>query len=1602
MRIAERWMAGACRLLMGVFVVLGSAVSPALASASAASFESPGVRAELAHELQQPGPAVVSQGAYGRQAAPAGEMVSSLSSAFSDTWRSKGHPLVTRVYSAPVNYEGSDGRWHPIDNSLVGGLGGYENAANSFSLRIPESLSAGVSLSDEGHSLAFTLVGALTAPAAVSGSTASYGEVLPSTNLSYVSQSSGVEEFATLKDTGAPSELTYRLSGSTGLQPREQPDGSIVLVDERGATWFTIPAPVAFARAAGAGAGRALPMSISASGSGWLLSVDTGEAWVREALAGGPVVVDPTVKIRGTASCELVAEAPKTPYCEQSTMQVGYDATHQEHHSLVEFVLASIPSESVILDAKLGLDLESHSTSNAKAVGVYRVTTQWSGRRNGGATWEEYEAGHAWKTAGGDYSNPSENSDASVNPSVGTANGWYFWYVTKMVQEWANGPNAPAGEGYAKDGLIIKDQTDNQTPNLLKFDSTGSSEYPYLEIAHEPRGEGSEPQYTMLSTPLTDRSSMSVNVASGNLMLESDDLHMAGVAGLDFESIRTWNSLNLEGVEEYGQWSDSNFNANRLWPYSDGTVAMEGPTGAWFTFVHQANDSFITPPGIKALMCETGSPEPCPKSLPSGSKYRLTYDASGTYVNYNAEGLGSGVHDRFGNVISVEYGKESGKVYTDTHNHKIEELQAGMFVTEIKDLSGGRNTKYEYSGNDEAAPLVSYTDANGKVTKYTYERCGGAEICVVSSATDPNGHITTFKYDSNDRVTEIKRVTKTSPDTGPTTRFVYYEVGEAPGKYCTSSQQATIVRDPDWTKPEKEETGEKFKLAAHETLYCANVLDEVERTFDAEGHETTATFDKFDNQTSTTAPARETGGSRGVTSLVYGTAGINLGCEVQGTSGSPLTECPKGALEHGYSTAANYEDEKYVSQPTAAISPRRKTTNICYWEGTHACTGTGGKGASGIGGALRQQADGFVSENALNFSYNKNGTVNTSEDPDEHLTSYEYDTSGNLKAVIAPFASTLGKKTITVDADGRPHVITQCLAESGGSCTSSETETITYDKIDRVTEAVYTGPGATKTFKYTYDGDGNLEKLVSPAGTSKFIYDPLNRLTEESLPESTSASYSYDEASNLLSFTDAGGSTHYFYNGLNELEAMYEPGGTCSGTPSKCTTFTYDGDQGLTRIAYPSGASLNYTLDPTTGRPTVIAAKSPSGETLLSNTYSYLEGTHDTPLIFQDTMSQPGVASDTTTYQYDLLDRLAEAKTTGTYPSRYEYELDGAGNRLNQEINPTGSTGGTKSYFVNNEGNELLCRMKENKACSKSSSTEIAGYSFEGAGNETAITGYSESASTTFAYNNLNQLTTLTPPSLGEQSLTYLEAGQSALTGLGSTKLQNSTLGLTKQTNEAGTSYYARTPTGLMVDERLPASTSYNPIYDAQGDIIGLLNTSGELKQAVRYGPYGDNAAASGSVSYSATNDPFLFQGGYHLAGGDTGAGNIPNDLYHYGERYYDPTTGKWTQPDPAGDGYSFAGDDPINESDPNGLFSLGEAWGWAEGQGKKLWHKAVKLVHWAINTQYAASHPGMRVPYTSEVANTCEVAGATTLFVPIPGTQFLKFVGSFAIYNNC
>jgi RHS repeat-associated protein len=105
--------------------------------------------------------------------------------------------------------------------------------------------------------------------------------------------------------------------------------------------------------------------------------------------------------------------------------------------------------------------------------------------------------------------------------------------------------------------------------------------------------------------------------------------------------------------------------------------------------------------------------------------------------------------------------------------------------------------------------------------------------------------------------------------------------------------------------------------------------------------------------------------------------------------------------------------------------------------------------------------------------------------------------------------------------------------------------------------------------------------------------------------------------------------------------------------------------------------------------------------------------------------------------------------------------------------------------------------------------------------------------------------------------------------------------------------------------------------------VIALVNGK-NVKRTFRYGPYGENIKSEGEQSIPF---PFGFKGGYRMPGGNVGEGNVANGLYHFGQRYYDPTTGRWTQLDPServasakqGNRFLFAGADPINRSDPSG-----------------------------------------------------------------------------------
>jgi RHS repeat-associated protein len=1330
-----------------------------------------------------------------------------------------------------------------------------------------------------------SLFGRLCVVAALLGGAAGGLASVPSAALALASESTAVQhELANVTPSSAPRVITPPASARSG--PRKLEGTLIKSLTTADSDTYQLPNGLRAVRI------YAGPVNVREPDGEWVPASSVSAGSAAAPAAGSDA--SPLVTEENRPWCTIMSTTPTTSSCSKSTFSVGYNSsTKATSHALIKFEERDLPADASVLEAEFSAYLTSSTTTSATKVGLYRATKEWTTS----ATWDTTNGSTDWATAGGDY---ASGADATVNPSVGGSTGWVTWYPTKMAQEWFSDASGPHGEAQPNLGVVLKDASDGSTNNVMSFDNPDSGEYmPSLTLTYAPRGLGKLPQFTNIPVELDQAMGLEVDPASGNLAVDSDDLTMPGV-GLDFEALRTWNSLESEERLWYGYGWMSNDRSD-VYSEPSGNVIYLDPEGEWVVF--EANGkNYISPPGYEATLCSPESEAPC-KTLPSGVKYRLTFTKSQQHIDFGAETFPVDEQDRYGNTITYpainnETGRQEIK-NTEGQEVLFQWNHDGSGTPYVQEMTSytEETTHYGYStGADEHQHLTSVTDQEGAKTSYEYTGD------LLTKITTPDGQVTRLGYNEENQVTEIIRTTNEAHTTEPTITFKYYGVGDAPSP-CTSSQKATVITDPDGNEG----------AAGHKTTYCANALDEVEKTIDADGNETSSSYNAFGEAMSSTAAAPGTGETGATDSFIYNSSGTNLLCSVAG-SGAAETSCPTSRSKSALVTSYSYTDEDNPFSATRVESPNGNSVSACYDDGNRegsndTCPTT----STGPAGALQDETDQLSSEKELKFTYNSNGTVASSTDAKGQTTDYEYGTRGNLDKIVPPSGSGLKDTIIGDDADNRPHVVT-----SG----ANQVATITYNEYSEIKKIEYSGKGTASTVTYEYDGNGNVIKREDPTGTTKYSYDALNRLTKEELPGSESNSYGYDAASNMTSFTNSGGTTKYVYNGLNELESMTAPG------ESKATSFSYDNDQRLTTITYPSGAKDVYKLEASTGRPETITPEDVTGTTVPTLTYSYKQGEDDSSLVQKLTES----TGNTTTYGYDALQRLTSAVTTGTDPSRYAFTLDGDGNRTAQTVNTSGSTGGTTTYYALNSGNELLCRQTVAPPCSKSTSSELSAYSYDSAGEQTAIEGKSETASTSFAYDAASQLTTLTPPGESEKSLSYAGTGQSDLTAIGSTKTQNSLLGLTKQTSSEGTSYFLRTPTGLLVSEKLPCGT-YNPLYDAQGDIIALVGTGRKVERTFRYGPYGENVHSEGTQSI-----PFIFgfKGGYRTPGGNVGSGNVANGLYHFGERYYDPTTGRWTQQDPLdqfisateADRYAYAGDDPINESDPTGrcfIFSCKE-----------------------------------------------------------------------------
>lgn len=872
--------------------------------------------------------------------------------------------------------------------------------------------------------------------------------------------------------------------------------------------------------------------------------------------------------------------------------------------------------------------------------------------------------------------------------------------------------------------------------------------------------------------------------------------------------------------------------------------------------------TFTGPSGFTAVFTGTGPTYTAPAGVNATLKknsdgtFTLTYNTSSEKLTFTAGGYLTSDADRNGNTISLLYNTDNTLAsLTDTAG-RVTSFQYINGNIESYTDPAGRHTNYGYDGSGN---LVQVTDSNGQVSKYTYDTSN--RLTRIQTAA---GSITDIAYDSANRVSSVTRyLTANSTTGGSTTTTFAYPSSTSTTETDPAGHMTTYTLDAVGRV-----TAVKNALGqARSQTWTAN--SNLATAVDATGSGTTAgntatfSYDSNNNLMAVSIPTGAGAAAQYANSTTSGSA-----CSSTDTAHPYLAKCSEDA--QGNQASATYDtagNRTSSTDTTAGANTGVKRSSTYQGDSGVSCGGKPGQVCSATTGA----------GNTTRYAYDSNGELTSVTPPAPGTaTTYGYDSMSRLTSVVTP---------------------------------NGVTVTYQYDMIDQHTKTTWSNGGEVD---YFYDLDGDLAgQTDSVGGNQTYTYDGLDRETSVTPPNAgTAASVTYTPAGNLATYADASGTVSYTYNAANQLTALAEPGGSCTGTVTSCTTFAYDANGALTTTTYPGGTTQTTTRD-ISGRATEI--KAVNGTTVLSDlAYRYTTAAGKDTGVVQARTDKLGVgapANSTTAYTYDTIGRLtkaAETTSVGAANATWAYAYDKDGNRTSAAATLSGTTTTlTQGYNAIDELTSL--------------NGSTTGLAYDADGNQLTNPGYTPAGTakiTATTVNGRDQLTattangtTATAGYLGELQTDLVSANDGTTT----TSYQNTLLGLTSATASGATTSFVRTPAGRLIAARSGTSHAYY-LTDLTGSTVAIVNATGTKIAAYAYDPYGRTRTATGTY---ATTNPFRWDGG--LYNNTTGA-------YKFGARYYDTATGRFTQPDPSGqetNPYVFAVDNPVNVADPTGLDSI-------------------------------------------------------------------------------
>ncbi len=500
-------------------------------------------------------------------------------------------------------------------------------------------------------------------------------------------------------------------------------------------------------------------------------------------------------------------------------------------------------------------------------------------------------------------------------------------------------------------------------------------------------------------------------------------------------------------------------------------------------------------------------------------------------------------------------------------------------------------------------------------------------------------------------------------------------------------------------------------------------------------------------------------------------------------------------------------------------------------------------------------------------------------------TSYTYDEAGNL---LEHLDAENSATTFSYDALSRQ--ATKTMADSSaeamrydenGNITGlrdavGQEITRSYDVLDRETSVTYPEPvndpdrtDFLSEISMTYDPSGNPtlieEQYTGATGTrvTTRTYDTFDRLETVTDPQGETLSYRYDPNGNRTRLEDSDGlATTYTFDGLNRPTTVTTDGGT--------TEYRYYRDSRLERVTYPNGTTADTTYD-LAGRTETITNRWNSA---LVSSYSYEYDRNGNRTV---QVEENGGAAETTTYSYDLADRLTQV----VYPDKTTtYTYDGVGNRLTEV--DTSTSGVTRDRTLSYDSRHRIESMID-----ALDATQSVTYSWDPNGNLRTRSQGSETRE--HFYDSRDQLTEVRTNGLlsgyyqyDYQGLRIRKSGGPE----GTVRYVYDDQSVLQQTDDNGftLSKYDYGPDRLLSLNNTSEGRQFY-LFDALGSISNLIQPDGALKARYRWDAWGNLRSQVGSSA-----NVFGFTG--HELDDETG-------LYYAKARFYDPELGRFLTEDP-------------------------------------------------------------------------------------------------------